>query len=85
MGIGCCFTRDSAQAETLRVIDAGRLQLAIIKHQTFGLPLFDEQLAIIGPMQRIAAPVVASCDRLRSWRDIMERVESGMGHASVLC
>ena len=53
MGIADAFARYGAQAETLARIEGGALQSAVVEGQRLALAIFEEQLAVIGPGERV--------------------------------
>ena len=44
---------DTAQAKTLRGIEAGIFQPAIVEHEALGLAILKIQLAVVSAMQRV--------------------------------
>ena len=63
MGIARGLARDRAQPEALRGVEGGRLQPAVVEGEAFALAVFQEQLAVIGALQRV---VDEACTRPRS-------------------
>ena len=53
MGIGRRLALDRAQAEALRFVEAGGFELAVVPDEAFGLPLLDEELAVLGTLERV--------------------------------
>jgi hypothetical protein len=51
VGVAGRLARDGAQAEALHGVEAGASQAAVVVGETFGLPVFQEQLAVVGARQ----------------------------------
>ena len=53
MGIGRRFAANRPQAEALRFVEAGALELAVVEDEIFRLSPFEEQLAVFRVSQRV--------------------------------
>ena len=53
MGISRRFAGNGSHAKSLAGVEGGAFHLAVVKDEAFGLPVFQEQLAVVGSMQRI--------------------------------
>ena len=51
MGIADRLVLDRAQAETLRGVVGRLLEAAVVERQHFGLPVFEEKLAVVGAFE----------------------------------
>src|SRR5262249_17772574 len=61
MGVAGGLASYGAQAETLGRVEAGTLELAVVPAEGLGLAVFEEQLAVVGPLEGVADNALDVC------------------------
>ena len=59
MGIGRRLAGNRPESEALGRVISRALQLAVVIYERFGLPVFEEQFAVVGRSERIAQDLLA--------------------------
>ena len=76
MGIACHFASHGAQAKPFGGVIGRRLDSAIVEHEPLGAAAFEKQLAIVGPMGRLAQ----ACQGGIAVKQGLEWAKGGVGH-----